>query len=267
MYAWTGNTVSKVFAKAHKGAVHAIAVAGTTVYTGGQDGFVKTWENGVQKSAVQVTKGAVRALSAQNGTVAVGTSRAEIFLLDAAAGTFQQVMSGHYTGETWAAAVHPSSNVFVSAGDEGSVHVWDIAAKKELAAAEFGVSIRALAYTPDGNNVVAGTLKGEVMLLDAATLSVKAKATVAKSSVDELKVSPDGAKVAVGSHDSVVIIVDANSLAKLGTLTGHHEAVWHMDFSADSNYLQTNSRGYELLFCTCCYFFVLGYGEMGSCHL
>lgn len=250
VYVWQGNNISAVVPKAHQGAVLAIAVGDSgTVYTGGNDGKVKAWDDQKETWSVDLkAHGAVRSVSARGGNVVVGTAKGKIVYIDGATRVPTVVMTGHWLEETWGLALPASGTKFATSGDEGSIRLWDGAEHKEVVVAELGSAVRGLAWSPAGDLIAAGTAKGEVVLMDAHDLSVKARATVAKSSLDELKFSPDGARVACGSHDSQVVIVDAHSAKKLGVLTGHHEAVWHIDWSADGAHLQTNSRGYELLF-------------------
>ena len=85
--------------------------------------------------------------------------------------------------------------------------------------------------------------------MNASDLSQKQKASITTKGISDVKFSPDGTRLAVGAHDSLVHIVDAASGKVLGKLRGHHDSITHLDWSADGKNIQTNSAGYELLFC------------------
>ncbi|XP_064158162.1 echinoderm microtubule-associated protein-like 2 [Anguilla rostrata] len=62
----------------------------------------------------------------------------------------------------------------------------------------------------------------------------------------------DGAYLAVKSHDNFVYIYavteNGRKYSRAGKCTGHSSFVTHLDWSADSQYIVTNSGDYEILF-------------------
>lgn len=63
----------------------------------------------------------------------------------------------------------------------------------------------------------------------------------------------DGGYIAVGSHDNAVYLYTVaratRKFTRVGKCQGHSSAVLHLDWSADSQIIRTNSADYELLFC------------------
>lgn len=67
--------------------------------------------------------------------------------------------------------------------------------------------------------------------------------------IQELKYSPDNSKLAVGSHDCYIDIYDVKQNYKLlFQMKKHSSFITHLDWSLDSQYLQSNCGAYELLF-------------------
>ena len=57
----------------------------------------------------------------------------------------------------------------------------------------------------------------------------------------EMKYSPCGKYLAVGSNDNYVDVFSTSNYKKLGTCSGNSSFITHLDWSNDSEYIQTNS--------------------------
>ena len=91
-------------------------------------------------------------------------------------------------------------------------------------------------------------LEGAYIVFRASDLVASHQARDARAWISDVKFSPDGQTLAVGSHDKKVYLyntVDFSAKAKCRKSTS---AINHLDFSADSVFLQTNDSSYELLF-------------------
>ena len=70
-----------------------------------------------------------------------------------------------------------------------------------------------------------------------------------KEVIHEMKYSPDSRHLAVGSNDNFVDVYSvAEGYKHVGTCTGSSSFITHLDWSEDSNYLQTNSGASERLY-------------------
>ena len=80
----------------------------------------------------------------------------------------------------------------------------------------------------------------------------------------------DGAYLAVGSHDNFIYLFtvseEGKQYKKHGRLSGHSSYITHFDWSKDSQYLQSNSGDYEILYCKLSSHFA-GDGRTGSQQL
>jgi WD40 repeat protein len=92
----------------------------------------------------------------------IGTARSNIAVVDTESHAVTTVVQAHWLDETWALAVHPSKTWFVTAGDEGSVRLWDGVAHKQASMIMLGSAVRSVAFSSDGATIAAGTIKGEV---------------------------------------------------------------------------------------------------------
>ena len=62
------------------------------------------------------------------------------------------------------------------------------------------------------------------------------------------KYSPDAQLLAVGSHDNYIDVYTTADYRRKYSLRKHSSFITHMDWTADSKYLQSNCGGFELLY-------------------
>jgi microtubule-associated protein-like 6 len=165
----------------------------------------------------------------------------------------------HHIGELWGAAACPTRPQAATCGDDGTVRVWDLNTHRLVAQTKLASLARAIAYSPTGDRLAVGLggrlggkeagPEGQFHVLDARTLEVVFTATDAVEWIQDIKWSPDGTKVAVSSHDNKIRVYNASAgFALKATCGAHNSFITHIDFSADSKYLQSNCGAYELLF-------------------
>jgi WD40 repeat protein len=112
----------------------------------------------------------------------------------------------------------------IQAGARGEIHLWDVAAIKEVGLIKVGGSVRTLHYLPDGTGLVAAS-ENEVRVWDAATRAEKFVCKGHKATVTGVALSPDGSTLASSSQDGTVKVWDAKTGALLRTLEGHTNQV------------------------------------------
>jgi echinoderm microtubule-associated protein-like 6 len=283
LYVWTGDDLSKVV-KAHDGESTIVCCHETPtvlLMSGGKDGRVVLWNTtyqplktvdlGVLSTGCLNKAIASACLSSDSQRLLIGTWSSDILEVDMASGTVlhggKPLCSGHFSLELWGLAVHPSTHQFVTTGDDGTLRVWDMDAKKLLAMTKLTTKARACAYSPDGTLLAVGfggdngvrrkagkassSKDGAIAALSAHDLSVRFEDRPAKEWISDIKFSPCGRLLAAGSHDNAIhfYAVTESSFKKRKPFAKHNSYVTHLDFSRDSKFVQSNCGAYELLFC------------------
>jgi len=234
--------------------------AGPRVLSGGRDGFVHMWSYKLAKLisinlVLTVPPSCVPAISAlcmMNDQLLIGTLGCEIYIVDVMTNEVEQLVAGHYDErcELWALATHVSSLKFVTASDDGTVRQWDARTMRQSALSRQadGTRVRALAYKPDGSQVVVGTLEGRLVVLSADLAEEISTVTVCTAGIRALAFSPDGLTLAVGAADGRVHLLDTKYYSCHASCRGTSSSVRAIDFSADSDLLQVAYVSHELLF-------------------
>ncbi|KAG9334207.1 hypothetical protein JZ751_008505 [Albula glossodonta] len=63
------------------------------------------------------------------GKILVGTKDGEIIEVGEKNAASNIMMNGHTQGQIWGLAAHPSKDMFISASDDGTIRIWDLADK------------------------------------------------------------------------------------------------------------------------------------------
>ncbi|XP_060800060.1 echinoderm microtubule-associated protein-like 2 isoform X1 [Neoarius graeffei] len=258
IYIWAkgGNRISQVVAGAHEGGIFSLCVLkdGTLVSGGGKDRKVVLWDHEYHKQnemVVPETFGPVRTLAeGRQEELFVGTTRNAI-LQGSFSGALTPIVQGH-TDELWGLDVHPSTEQFVTCGQDKQVHLWDVASHEPLWSKTIEDPGRSAGFHPSGAVLAVGTMTGRWLVLDTETRDLISMHTDGNEILSIVKYSPDGAYLAVGSHDNFVYIYavteNGRKYSRVSKCTGHSSFVTHLDWSTNSQYIVTNSGDYEILY-------------------
>lgn len=147
----------------------------------------------------------------------------------------------------WGLATHPTKDLFVSSGDDGTVRIWDLTDKKLLSQLSVGRGARCCCFSPSGDLLGVGLDHGEVLLLTVNSLSLWAKKRDHCAAVWDLRFSPESRFLAVGFVDGLVDFYDLTlgpSLNRVGYCKDLPGSVLQMDFSSDSRFIQVGTSSY-----------------------
>jgi len=247
--------------QAHEGALYAMYSSDGRLFTGGKDGVIKVWDGDLEcqstfdaltTSELTLNK-RIRSLclSEDKTKVLIGTAGCEIFEMSALNGVLADrgpLTSGHYYGETWALSLHPKKPEFATVGDDGVVRVWSLDTRRCVRSVRLQTASRAVAYSPLGKHLVVGLGRGKkndrfdggFVVLDSERLSIIHEGKDANEWVCMAKYTPDGSILALTSQDSKIYLYNAKDMySKRFVITTHRAVVTHVDFSEDSQYLQS----------------------------
>jgi WD40 repeat protein len=275
VYVWQDCTVGRSV-KAHEGPINAIHSTGDLLCTGARDGAVKVWGRGLENLYVfniaeagpppyHTSIMSVRILPDDDrSTLLVATQSSDVYEITKETGRMQQLASGHCMDEVWGLAAHPTNpSIFVTAGDDMTLRLWNADVRRQLGMVVMGTHIRAVAWSPDGSVLAVGLggrvgrgrhrKDGTYYLLKASDLSVLHEGQDSRDWITDIRFSPNGKFLALASQDSKVYMY---SLSNTGVLTAKlvarcemsNSAVTHVDFDSSSTFIQTNDNQLELLF-------------------
>lgn len=153
----------------------------------------------------------------------------------------------------------------MTAGDDSTLRLWDITTRRQkkilrfdrdeanLSAAsrqELADSVKAqsIAISPDEKHFAVGFKDGSLAVIDVDKWAMIYKDKECKARISDVKFSPDNSLLAIASHDTLIQVYEFPSMTKRTTLSGHSSYVRHLDWSADSKLLRSNSGGEEVFF-------------------
>lgn len=263
VYVWREHYLQRVVAKAHTGPVFTMytTLRDGLIVTGGKErptkegGAVKLWDQEMKRCrAFQLETGqqveCVRSVCRGKGKILVGTKDGEIIEVGEKNAASNILLDSHGRGGIWGLATHPSKDLCISASEDCTIRLWDLADKKLLNKVCVGHAARCVSYSADGDMLAVGMKNGEFLLLLAISLKMWAKKRDRSAAIQDIRFSPDRRLLAVGSVENTVDLYDLGagpSLSRLAYCSDIPAFILQLDFSADSNYIQVSTGAYKRL--------------------
>lgn len=259
---WNGNSAGKIIEKAHDGAINAMYSVKPfeKLLTGGNDGVVCSWNSKFEKVEVFKLKDnvlvnsmmpKVRALYEKDGKIIIGTRGSEVIELVSKNPTVH--IRGHFDGELWGLATHPSQGVYYTVGEDMMLASWDIASRSQISNMKLSLGAKTIHIHPDGKSLAVGCLDGTTYIVNCSDNKKLAIVNTLKEKheVSIVKFSPNGEILAAGIAppiDEVLLYSVRKNFATAARLKGSPSRIIHIDFSEDSRVIQFNNTSYEILY-------------------
>ena len=150
-------------------------------------------------------------------------------------------------GRVLAVAFTPDSKKLVSAGNDETIYLWDIAGDFEPQKF-YGHSspVRALVTSPDGQTLASGDRQGDLKIWNLKTRQESRSIKAHSSPINSLAFSADNKTIASGSNDHSIKLWNAKTGKEICTIGQHTAQVNSVAFSPDGKILASGSDDYSI---------------------
>lgn len=245
-----------------------------TLITGGKDCLIKTWDSTLMAvgESIDISEDVDGDGRADNGsldcavvsivrwedTILLGTRGGDIFeasvpTVPGAAHSLGRIAWSHPKGELWGLAVHPLRDEFATCGDDKTLRIWSIRSHEQTNVRVMPQASRAIAYSPNGEVLCLGMMDGSMALMESQSAALRVYSTWKHSDliITAVTFSPDGQYIAAGSADTNIYIYKSENkknFQRQAVCRGHAGSITQIDFSANSQFIQSNGLDHALLF-------------------
>jgi|GEM_PF-1267226 len=155
-------------------------------------------------------------------------------------------LAGHQ-GEVRSVAISPDGRTALSASDDMTLKLWDLATGKELKAyaGHTGI-VDSVAFSPDGRTALSGSEDKTLKLWDLSGGNAIRTFTGHTASVRGVAISPDGRSALSGGDDKTLRLWDLASGKEIRALNSHTKAVDSVAFSPGGRTALSGSEDHTL---------------------
>ncbi|MBA4019282.1 MAG: serine/threonine protein kinase [Pirellula sp.] len=198
------------------------------------DRIVAPWLDGATQDALIWS-----AVFTPDGASLVTVGGNEALLWDRATGTRRQTFRPH--GAIAGVAYSPDGREVATAGWDGAVKIWDVAAGRAVRKLQGNHTgaVNSIAYSRDGRRLLTAGNDRTARLWDAATGKELASFAGHAQRVLHASFDSDGKRIVTASADGTARIWDVATGTSLYELVGHGRAVLSAEFSRDGKHVVT----------------------------
>ena len=205
--------------------------------------------------------------------IVVGLASSDIYEICYASGSATLLSRGHFEGEVWGLAPHPTDpDKVATSGDDNTVRIWNSSLHELEQVANVDAPCRAIEWSPQGDLIGLGTgtgavdegdgaeeKSGAIVLLNAESMEIVHEGRDSREWIRFARFSPDGKLFLVGSEDHEMLVYDIAKGFKLKSKCQKHSGgVMAADFSKCSTWIRSNCVNNEL------HFFRANSGELNA---
>lgn len=265
LFLWVDRNCTKNV-KGHDGIVNSLYSCNHGLLSGGRDHRVRLWTQKLEPGATFDMSNfgvnpSIRSVTMSNdGTsIVIGTRGSNIYEISSIDGSDLRggpITSGHFVGNLQFVVAHPSKHEFATVGDDRYLRIWDMENHSLLKVAVFDSEARAVAYSPLGDTIVVGlggdsslAKCGAYVVINEEDLTVVHEARDSTTPITVVKYSPEGETLAVAAMDGAIYLYAVQDDYELiGRCVRHVSPVTQLDFSADGEWIRSNSVDRDLCF-------------------
>jgi WD40 repeat protein len=239
----TGNLQANL--TGHRGWVRDCAFApdGARIVSGSRDRTLKLWDpaSGAELATLKGHADEVNrvAFCLGGARIVSGSLDGSVRLWDVASGQMSVTRDGPLERVTVLAASKDGKRV--AAGQAQWVTIWDAETGAREATLDHDDLVRALTFSPEGDQVLTGAGRGALKLWDAKTGQQLAAFVGHANYISACAFSPDGKRFASASRDETIRVWDPATGQLTALLTGHTAEVSRLAFSPDGKFLVSAS--------------------------
>jgi WD40 repeat protein len=132
----------------------------------------------------------------------------------------------------------PDGTKIITAGDDGTVRVWDASTGTSLSVIQVGTPVTSLAYSSNGQFIAVGLAQsdGRVLLLDGTSYVLVSEYQVTSAGISSLAFSPDNTMLLVGGADNIFAVWNTQNDQPITTLSVA-DTIRHVSFSPDGSFI------------------------------
>lgn len=230
----------------HGGAVNAVAYCRDPdqILTGSRDGSIRLWDR--RKATVLarwfIHQGTVHRIRVSpDGNWVLSQADGRLVETNLGSGQPRRPSEGHNASVS-SVAILPDRQA-ASAGDDGSICVWDLASGKVVRHWQASLlGVNGLASVGGGRQLAAGCGDGQVRLYETRTGKLLKELPVHSGVVRAVISLPDGNRFATSADDGSILIHTLGADSPPVQLVGHRGGVLALAVSPDGNRLMSGGR-------------------------